>query len=127
MVYPSDSLTRFRNQIQSSSSNSHQGSSIFVPKRLRSPSPPPEAQLNLANRHPVTYHATNSPHTLLEEDENTNTMTWDGDKVESNKTAPTNCRTDQISSEPVRQISTQELCTYEILDLLDSFGAHPTV
>lgn len=123
MVYPSDSLTRFRNQIQSSSSNSHQGSSIFVPKRLRSSSPPPEAQSNLANRHPVTNHATNSPHTLLEEDENTNTMIWDGDEEESNETAPTNCRTDQISSEPVRQISTQELCTYEILDLLDSFGA----
>ena len=153
MVYPRDSLTRFCNQIQSSSSR-QQDTWIFVPKRLRS-SRFPSAQSNhdvfsssatagnptsglsssgnqSEDTSPDADHTVDHDAPGWDEVEDTaNNIMSDGEEdiEEQQEEAEHTDLNNQNSAGSTRvstnrrPISIRQLCTFEILDFLESFGA----
>eukprot|EP00428_Durinskia_dybowskii_P015260 CAMPEP_0170207474 /NCGR_PEP_ID=MMETSP0116_2-20130129/3314_1 /TAXON_ID=400756 /ORGANISM="Durinskia baltica, Strain CSIRO CS-38" /LENGTH=1164 /DNA_ID=CAMNT_0010457931 /DNA_START=4517 /DNA_END=8013 /DNA_ORIENTATION=+ len=145
MVYPADSLARFLNQIQSSSSR-QLSSRIFVPKRLRSSGPDARSTTlhSSANTASPTSDLSSSPDNQEQEqpsfpnngDANENENAWeehdtsqiqsDGEE-EADDIEQANLGDHRSSGNKTsvsnRPISIRELCTFEIMDLLDSFGA----
>jgi hypothetical protein len=128
MVYPNESLTRFVNQVRSSSSR-QQESFIFVPKRLRSSSHP--ANDDARSHQEEQESSSNNPNQMDDADgtesfcEIDNLMSEGEDEAnQCEQTEQTHFNNAETSgSSHCHPISIRELCTYEILDLLDSLGA----
>ena len=130
MVYPRDSLTRFVNQIQSSSSH-QQRSWCFVPKRLRSSGPSEDSIYHTSGLSRPGNPEPNNEQTLddaesnltIEADTDNITSACDEESEEAEQTNYDDQNSTGFTIMKNHSISIRELCTFEILDLLDSFGA----
>ena len=130
MVYPKDSLSRFVNQIKNSS-NRQQDTFTFVPKRLRSSGPADGQSADVL----FTSPSTNVPDDQAHETSSCNNHPFDTDEMDTNNPIMSDDEeVDQSNSRNLEssettiinstcQISIRQLCTFEILELLDSFGA----